>query len=296
MIPAFPHESNRSATPDGATDVPADVDPQVADAGAWATEAGFAVVPVAATPEGDVVALDHSSTAVLVAGVDELDAAQLVSLLGRAAAVAGASPADLAADHPGGSKALRNAWWHARTATDGGVAPVPAPALLVLARSVTDDVLAAFALLAGTVHVHLVGAESDGDDRTDGETSVAADAAEASEVPNESAVEHDPAQHEHLRAVVALVGQADLVLAARTDVGARLTDTGEIEVDGDAYRDPAVAANAALGEDVPDGWTAWRFGPDGPFLGEALQEAQNQPQDRPAERAKRPHRRRAVKG
>ncbi|PWD50647.1 hypothetical protein C8046_08255 [Serinibacter arcticus] len=104
--------------------------------------------------------------------------------------------------------------------------------------------------------------------------------------------------HEQLQAVVALVGEASLVLPGENGgVSGRLLADGTIVVDGDSYAEPGSAASAALGRPVADGWSAWRFGADGPYLGEALQEAltQSAAPARP-ERPARPHRRRAVRG
>ncbi|TGO06516.1 hypothetical protein [Serinibacter arcticus] len=296
MIPAFPHEA--ADRPSTAGDDPG----ALAEARAWAERAGIALAPVAERPHGaddvDVLAIDATGAVVLVVGVVDLTADALVDALARAAAAREVAPAELAADHPGGTEAVRDAWWRVRAGQS--VAPTAAPSLLVIAMSVSPAVEAALPLLAGRVHVHRVEPEKAPKAKPRSKTkspSAAEKPAPATSAPETSASDGsatvDPAEQENLRAVVALVGEAALVLASEEGVSGRLEKDGTILVDGETYRDPAAAASAATGSPVADGWTAWRFGADGPFLSEALQEARTQPREK---RPARPHRRRAVRG
>ncbi|ROR96176.1 hypothetical protein EDD28_0752 [Salana multivorans] len=95
---------------------------------------------------------------------------------------------------------------------------------------------------------------------------------------------------EQLGVVAALVGETELSLDG-TDGRIRgvLSPEGLIVVAGETFDDPLEAA-VAQGREVSDGWAAWRFGIEGPYLGEALEEALN-----PQSRTKRPQRRRAVR-
>ncbi|WP_108719075.1 hypothetical protein [Miniimonas sp. S16] len=84
-----------------------------------------------------------------------------------------------------------------------------------------------------------------------------------------------------LRAVVDLVGEAELVLTEDPAAEpALLAEDGVIVTAGRQFADPGAAAATALGRDVPDGWLAWRFGAEGPYLGEALEEALSGPRPR----------------
>lgn len=142
------------------------------------------------------------------------------------------------------------------------------------------------------------------------EPAEAPEAPEASEVPEPAEITEPPAPAEPLRrrrarherppvaegpeglaAVVALVGESELVLdGSGGAVRALLTQDAALAVGGARYDDPTAAAVAVTGRPVPDGWVAWRFGEDGPYLGEAVEEALA-----PARPANRPRRRRAVR-
>ena len=98
------------------------------------------------------------------------------------------------------------------------------------------------------------------------------------------------APSEQLGVVAGLVGEAELTLdGTEGQIRGVLSQDGLIEVAGHRYDDPLEAA-LAQGREVSDGWAAWRFGVEGPYLGEALEEALN-----PQRRAQRPVRRRAVR-
>lgn len=288
MIPAFPHEA--ADRPSTAGDDPGGL----ADARAWAERAGVALAPVVERPHGsddvDVLALDATGAVVLVVGVADLTADALVDALARAAAARAVAPAELATEHPGGTEAVRDAWWQVRAGQS--VAPTAAPSLLVIASSVSPAVEAALPLLADRVLVHRIEPARAPKSKPKPKPPAPKSPAESA-APAEASAPVDPAEQENLRAVVALVGEAALVLASEEGVAGRLVQDGTIVVDGETYSDPAAAASAAQGSPVADGWTAWRFGADGPYLSEALQEARTQPQ---AKRPARPHRRRAVRG
>lgn len=98
-----------------------------------------------------------------------------------------------------------------------------------------------------------------------------------------------PRDADALAAVVALVGESELVLEGSAGaVRAVLSMDQVIVVNGMAFDDPQAAALAAGAQSVSNGWAAWRFGESGPFLGEALEEAlrgapaQSRPPHRPA--------------
>lgn len=94
-----------------------------------------------------------------------------------------------------------------------------------------------------------------------------------------------------LRAVAHLVGEAEVTLdGSGGALRGVLRADGTLVAGGARFTDPSEAAAAVTGRRISDGWAAWRFGPEGPFLGEALEEALN-----PQRRAPRPHRRRAVR-
>lgn len=108
--------------------------------------------------------------------------------------------------------------------------------------------------------------------------------------PAESLPEVTPAQS--LAAVVAFVGESELVLDGSSGrIRAVLGRDGSIAAAGGRYADPTQAARLASGRAIEDGWLAWRFGEDGPFLGEALEEARRA--EREAGQLRR-NRRRAV--
>jgi len=292
VIPAFPHEA--ADRPSTAGDDPG----TLADARAWAERAGVALAPVVERSHGsdgvDVLALDATGAVVLVVGVADLTADVLVGALARASAAREVAPAELATDHPGGAEAVRDAWWQVRAGRS--VAPTAAPSLLVVASSVSPAVEAALPLLAGRVLVHRIEPARASKSKPKSQPPAAGsptESAPSEPAPVEASAPVDPAEQENLRAVVALVGEAALVLASEEGVAGRLVKDGTIVVDGETYSDPAAAASAAQGSPVADGWTAWRFGADGPYLSEALQEALTQPQEK---RPARPHRRRAVRG
>lgn len=102
-------------------------------------------------------------------------------------------------------------------------------------------------------------------------------------------------RHADLKAVVDLVGPTEVVLDPTTAAGAtyiaHLTQHGTIIGGGRSFTDPTEAARELSGRVVADGWRAWRFGADGPCLGEALEEAALGA----AAGAARPRRRRAVR-
>lgn len=286
---------------------------------AWTARDGLALVPVAERREDSgsdpsVVALDARGSAVLVVGVTELTAQDLVSALARTASVREVGMEELGSWYHGGESGLRDAWWRLRVSSP---AVGESPALIVIATSVRPDVEAALTLLpSGLVRVLLptttpavpAGFAAPATPAPAAPAPApAATATATAKPPQKSAPVRTPTkpataqrrqravgemtQHEQLQAVAALVGEASLVLAGdEGGVSGRLVADGTIVVDGDSYTDPSHAAAAALGRPVADGWARWRFGADGPFLGEALQEALTRPQ-----RA-RPHRRRAVRG
>lgn len=285
------------------------------------------VVPVAVRtrPGGEevgVVALEATGLPVLVVGLDRLGSAELVEALGWAASLRALAWEEIVGWAGRREKAVGADWWRLRRGA--AASSTPAPALVLLAGTVTDEVTRSLPLLAD-VRVHVLEAKAPAKGRTPAKetgakeagaksatakpvaarataTKAAAAKAESTAKPEQAAKPEPKAarrprtssqatEHENLQAVVTLVGEASLVLAGAGDgVSGRLLADGTIVVDGDPYSDPGQAAAAALGRPVADGWAAWRFGADGPFLGEALQEALTRPA-RPA----RGNRRRAVR-
>lgn len=278
MIPAFP----RVASDHPSAALLGDLPESLENARAWAAEAGIALAPVVERgPGGAVLALDATGAAVLVAGMATLTASALTSALGEAAAARQVGLAEVGSAYHRGVDRLREQWWLLRAA--GTAVPTPAPPLIVLAEAVDADVEAALPLLEAVVRVHRI------------PVGMLLQAPVPLEAPAPAHDEGDPAEHEHLQTVVALVGEASLVLTDDSEtIPGQLRSDGSLLVDGARFVDPAAAAAAALGRPVADGWAAWRFGADGPTLGEALQEARNQPPE-PPKRTERPHRRRAVR-
>ena len=305
MIPELPaHLAADSSAKDPIPDA-------LTRAARWAASEGLSLVPVAlrgqeSEDDSFVVALDASGATVVVQGVSELGAPELVSALARAAAVREVGLQELGTWFEGGESGLREAWWQLRTETPTGGAGT---ALLILAASVHPEVTSALTLLpAGFVRVVIAQPVKQAPAKPSAKAAKASAKPAAKAQAKESAKDSkEPAkptatqrrarsggelsQHEQLQAVVALVGEASLVLADDDGgVSGRLVADGTIVVDGDSYVDPGQAAAAALGRPVADGWARWRFGADGPFLGEALQEALTRPA------RSRPNRRRAVRG
>ena len=102
------------------------------------------------------VALDSSGAAVLVVITQVLDSQALVASLARSAEVAQVPWRELAAWYPHGPSALREDWARFRESVPprGEVAP----ALVIVAGQIADDVRAAVGVLdQGTVTVHEVG-------------------------------------------------------------------------------------------------------------------------------------------
>lgn len=267
------------------------------DAAAWHEEAAAAVreqalalVPVPVFPLSwrtdtelgpMLVALDAYEAPVLVAVVEVLDAVALVAVLDRAerARIAQADgDATLAHD-----AAVREDFdrFRGHVTREQG-----APRAFVLAGRVTTEVHGAVSLL-GTdlVQVLLV---------RDLPPATAAASAQVHATRGRrrgrsAAPDLTPA--EQLRVVSGLVGAAELTLdGSDGEISAALSAQGLIEIGGETFDDPLTAARAQ-GRDASDGWAAWRFGPEGPYLGEALEEALH-PQRRSAGR---PSRRRAVR-
>lgn len=171
-------------------------------------------------------------------------------------------------------------------------------ALVVLADRVTQDVQGAVALVGpGAARVFLVELDESPppSSSSSSDPSVADTPAGGSHLTSARGRRRGRpavpalAPREQLSVVAALVGEAELALdGTEGQIRGVLNRDGVIEVSGRRYEDPLEAA-VAHGREVSDGWAAWRFGVDGPYLGEALEEALN-PQRRP----KRPPRRRPV--